>query len=186
MTFFLGNPVLSYLRLVADEENPPLVHSISWGPPESHLTPAEAATMNSQFLMLSTQGLTFITSSGDDGVNNRNARGNPTNCGLDPQYPAGVPYVTTVGGTFGVLSLVAAVVHVSLMFFVFVHLLPELKLGFSQTSGPDFGLETEISCATDVPGMPATTTSGGGFSMWYASYYTKRFCFVLKSYLLPP
>jgi len=96
-----GNSILQYLMDLSSQENPPYIHSISWGPPESHLSADIANRMNQEFAKLSARGLTFVTSSGDDGVNYRAARTNPSACGLSPQYPAGSPYVTTVGGTMG-------------------------------------------------------------------------------------
>eukprot|EP01126_Amoeba_proteus_P011930 TRINITY_DN14882_c0_g1_i1.p1 TRINITY_DN14882_c0_g1~~TRINITY_DN14882_c0_g1_i1.p1 ORF type:complete len:493 (+),score=75.74 TRINITY_DN14882_c0_g1_i1:82-1560(+) len=96
-----GNVVLEWLISLASTQNPSWIHSISWGPPESHLSSDLARRMDEEFAKLSLRGLTFVTSSGDDGVNYRAARTDPSKCGLDPQYPAGSPWVTTVGGTFG-------------------------------------------------------------------------------------
>lgn len=96
-----GNPILDYLSGVSSEQDPPLIHSISWGPPESHLDAASAARILEETAKNVARGLTFVTSSGDDGVNYRAARGNPAACGLSPQYPANNPYMVAVGGTFG-------------------------------------------------------------------------------------
>jgi subtilase family serine protease len=96
-----GNVVLEWLISLASTQNPSWIHSISWGPPESDLSPDLARRMDEEFAKLALRGLTFVTSSGDDGVNFRAARTDPSKCGLDPQYPAGSPWVTTVGGTFG-------------------------------------------------------------------------------------
>ena len=129
-----GNTVLQWLVDLAATPNPPLIHSISWGPPESHLSASMASRMDQEFAKLCLRGLTFITSSGDDGVNYRAARNNPSACGLSPQYPAGSPWVTTVGGAFG----------------------------------PEYNI-SERTCQTNVPGYSATTTSGGGLSIWCVS-----------------
>lgn len=40
-------------------------------------------------------------SSGDDGVANYGARGNPSQCGFTPSFPATSPYATAVGATQG-------------------------------------------------------------------------------------
>lgn len=96
-----GDVVLQWLINLASTPNPSWIHSISYGPPESHLSAAMLQRMNEEFVKLSLRGITFITSSGDDGVNRRTARGNPSQCGLSPQYPASNPWVTTVGGTMG-------------------------------------------------------------------------------------
>jgi len=60
-----------------------------------------ARRTDEELAKLSARGLTFVASSGDDGVNERTARGAPANCGLSPQYPASSPWVTAVGGTMG-------------------------------------------------------------------------------------
>lgn len=150
-----GNVILQWLINLASNPEPSWIHSISWGPPESHLTADLATRMDQEFAKLCTRGLTFVTSSGDDGVNYRAARGHPDQCGLSPQYPAGSSWVTTVGGS----------------------------------SGPEYG-QPERTCQTNIPNYPTTTTSGGGFSIWYKQpgYQTN----VVKSYLenmkssLPP
>jgi len=96
-----GDVVLQFLIDLSSLPVVPYIHSISWGPPESDLTPDIAQRMDEEFAKLTLRGLTFVTSSGDDGVNFRAARTDPSQCGLSPQYPAGSPWVTTVGGTFG-------------------------------------------------------------------------------------
>ena len=88
------------LRLAADPA-PSLVQSMSWGPGEAGHSPALLQRMDEEFAKLAARGITFVTSSGDDGVNDRTARGNVANCGLAPQYPATSPWVTAVGGTMG-------------------------------------------------------------------------------------
>jgi tripeptidyl-peptidase-1 len=97
----MGNPVLQFLVDLANTAAPPWIHSMSWGPPESHLTQDEALRIDQELAKLCARGLTFVASSGDDGVNSREARGNPQQCGMSPQYPASSPWVTSVGGTFG-------------------------------------------------------------------------------------
>ena len=96
-----NNAVLQWLIDLSNDTDPPLLHSISWGPPESHLSASLAARMDSELAKLCLRGLTFVASSGDDGVNDRTARADPSLCGLSPQYPASSPWVTAVGGTFG-------------------------------------------------------------------------------------
>eukprot|EP00037_Helgoeca_nana_P022985 m.237034 g.237034 ORF g.237034 m.237034 type:complete len:590 (+) comp26197_c0_seq1:64-1833(+) len=95
------NAVLTWLTRLSATKSPSWVHSISCGPPESSMTPMVASLMDQEFAKLTSRGLTFVASSGDDGVNNRAARGNPSKCGLSPQYPASSPWVTAVGGTIG-------------------------------------------------------------------------------------
>ena len=73
----------------------------SWGPPDSRLNAQLASRVETEFEKMSAMGATFVTSSGDDGVAGRKARGGTQYCGFNPQYPASSAFVTTVGGTFG-------------------------------------------------------------------------------------
>lgn len=50
---------------------------------------------------LGLKGLTLFVASGDDGVANFGARGNPDACGFTPSFPATSPYATAVGATMG-------------------------------------------------------------------------------------
>lgn len=101
-----GNVVLQWLldmqsASASSGTPPPYINSISWGPPESHLTPDVAQRMEAEFARLVAMGCTFLVSSGDDGVNDRTARQGTQSCGFSPQYPAASAWVTTVGGTMG-------------------------------------------------------------------------------------
>lgn len=95
------NTILTWLTRLSALESPSWVHSISWGPPEADMSADIAKRMDEELAKLSARGLTFVASSGDDGVNERTARGDASNCGLSPQYPASSPWVTAVGGTMG-------------------------------------------------------------------------------------
>lgn len=88
------------MRLAADPA-PSLIQSISWGPGEAGHSASLMNRMDEEFAKLAARGVTFLSSSGDDGVNDRTARGNPSACGLAPQYPASSPWVLAVGGTMG-------------------------------------------------------------------------------------
>jgi len=50
---------------------------------------------------LGLRGITVFVASGDDGVAGYEARDNPSACGFKPEYPAAVPYITSVGATMG-------------------------------------------------------------------------------------
>jgi tripeptidyl-peptidase-1 len=67
----LYNPVLDFLQYLSQEQNPPLIHSISYGPGESSLAPALAAKMDQLLAGFCARGMTFLSSSGDDGVNSQ-------------------------------------------------------------------------------------------------------------------
>mgnify|MGYP003880592577 CR=1 FL=1 len=92
---------LVWLTRLSSLPQPSLVQSISWGPPEAGHTSSLLNRMDEEFAKLAARGVTFIASSGDDGVNSPQARGHPSQCGLSPQYPASSPWVTAVGGTIG-------------------------------------------------------------------------------------
>jgi tripeptidyl-peptidase-1 len=92
---------LAWIQAVADTENPPLVHSISYGAIEPELPKFVANQFNTEAQKLGVQGVSIFVSSGDDGVANFQARSNPKKCGYNPSFPASSPYVTAVGATQG-------------------------------------------------------------------------------------
>lgn len=92
---------LQWAQAVAAAQDPPLVHSISYGSPESDSTPSQAKSFDSEVAKLGTRGVTVFVASGDDGVAGSGARGNPSACGFNPSYPATAPHVTAVGATQG-------------------------------------------------------------------------------------
>jgi tripeptidyl-peptidase-1 len=76
--------------------NPPLVHSVSYGNDEVQQTSTEYMyTVNDQFMAAATRGLSVLFASGDQGVWGRTGVGKT----YHPDFPAGSPYVTAVGGT---------------------------------------------------------------------------------------
>lgn len=89
----------SFLSLVLDSANPPLVISISYGQDEGGVSYSEMSYFNVQALKLGAMGITIVVASGDDGALSDLARGQPTNCGYSPSYPATSPYVVSVGAT---------------------------------------------------------------------------------------
>lgn len=92
---------LAWIQEVADAENPPLVHSISYGSIEDSLPKSLGNAFNTEAQKLGVQGVTILASSGDDGVANFQARSSPKECGYHPSFPASSPYVTAVGATQG-------------------------------------------------------------------------------------
>jgi tripeptidyl-peptidase-1 len=92
---------LAWIQAVADTENPPLVHSISYGAIEPELPKFIANQFNTEAQKLGVQGVSILVSSGDDGVANFQARDDPKKCGYNPSFPASSPYVTAVGATMG-------------------------------------------------------------------------------------
>jgi len=96
-----GDIFLAWIQQVADTSDAPIVHSISYGSIESDEDPTSAARFSTEAQKLGVRGMTIMVASGDDGVANFIARGNPSECGFNPSYPATCPYVTAVGATQG-------------------------------------------------------------------------------------
>jgi tripeptidyl-peptidase-1 len=94
-------PFEDWIEQVAAAENPPLVNSISYGGPESLMSPSVMNTFNTEAMKLGVQGVSIFVSSGDDGVAGNGARGNASACGYEPSFPATSPYITAVGATQG-------------------------------------------------------------------------------------
>jgi len=92
---------LAWAMAVSNSTNPPLVHSMSYGSIESENDPSEMEQFSVVVQQLGARGVSIIISSGDDGVANYGARGNASNCGFNPSFPATVPYVTAAGATQG-------------------------------------------------------------------------------------
>eukprot|EP01038_Epipyxis_sp_PR26KG_P005158 gene5158-7181_t len=93
--------VTDWITQVASMINPPLVISISYGSFQTLLTTSSMEAFDVEAMKLGVRGVTITVSSGDDGVAGYLARSKPINCGYQPQFPAGSPYVTAVGGTMG-------------------------------------------------------------------------------------
>lgn len=78
----------------------PLVHSVSYGNDEVQQTStAYMQTVDAQFQQAAALGLSILFASGDQGVWGRTGSCKGTTCTFHPDFPAGSPYVTSVGGT---------------------------------------------------------------------------------------
>lgn len=84
---------------VADDKNPPLVHSISYGGLEWDKSMMKRFSVEIQKLGL--RGVTVLVSSGDDGSVGSRVRSGTEYCGFSPSFPATCPYVVAVGATQG-------------------------------------------------------------------------------------
>ncbi|CEO98853.1 hypothetical protein PBRA_006967 [Plasmodiophora brassicae] len=93
------DPFLSWVIAVANDANPPLVHSISYGGAEQG--EPNGARFNQELMKLGLRGVTVVVSSGDDGAHSPALRQNPAQCGLVASFPASSPYVVAVGATQG-------------------------------------------------------------------------------------
>jgi len=91
-----------YLVAVANQVNPVLVHSISYGSLERELEVSILDNFDTELIKLGLMGITVVVATGDDGVANFQARSSKSSCGYNPSYPASSPYVTAVGATQGI------------------------------------------------------------------------------------
>jgi len=96
-----GVTFLGWIVNVLNSENPPLVHSVSYGGTEFDYSVGFLDRVNTEFQKAASRGLTILFASGDSGVNN--ADQSAPNCTqaqhFVPLFPASSPYVTAVGAT---------------------------------------------------------------------------------------
>jgi tripeptidyl-peptidase-1 len=91
--------LLNWMTQVSKMTNPPQIHSVSYGNDEKQQTStAYMFQCNVQFMKAGAQGISVLFASGDQGVCGREG------CGFfkkrfKPDFPAGSPYITGVGGT---------------------------------------------------------------------------------------
>jgi len=89
-------PFLDWILDVGDaaDETIPKVFSISYGDDEMYVSTSYAHRISAEFMKAGARGVSILFASGDSGAN----------CYRDtfiPDFPAGSPYVTSVGGTRG-------------------------------------------------------------------------------------
>jgi len=86
-----------WLAVILNDKAAPYVHSVSYGNDEVQQTSvAYMNSVNQQLQMAGTKGLTVMFASGDQGVWGRTGSGDGK---FNPDFPAGSPYVTVVGGS---------------------------------------------------------------------------------------
>jgi tripeptidyl-peptidase-1 len=97
---------------LSDNEIPPTI-STSYGDDEQSVPPAYAQRVCQSFAQLGSRGVTLLFSSGDSGVGSMSPNSDRCDIHPDPEvdvnavpnflpaFPAGCPYVTTVGATKG-------------------------------------------------------------------------------------
>jgi len=91
--------LLNWCNKIVSNASSPYVHSVSYGNDERQQTSrAYMLTCNTAFQKAGAQGLSILFASGDQGVCGRSG------CGVgkihfNPDFPAGSPYITSVGGT---------------------------------------------------------------------------------------
>ena len=92
-----NEPFLTWMMDVANYSTIPQVMSVSYGDQESGLSVDYMQRTNQEFQKQGLRGMSLLFASGDAGANCKNGV-------LYPFFPASSPYVTTVGGTEGLLS----------------------------------------------------------------------------------
>ena len=97
-----NEPYLTWARYAIKQAVLPGVISTSYGDDEQTVPPSYARAVCNIFAQLGARGTTLVFSSGDEGVGQNGScitnDGKKTPAFL-PAFPAGCPYVTTVGGT---------------------------------------------------------------------------------------
>jgi len=95
------DPFYTWVQALGNLQNPPLVHSISYGSIATEDPVNDMKAFNTELCILGTRGVTVAVASGDDGVANFEARNDASQCGFNPSFPATSPYVVAVGATQG-------------------------------------------------------------------------------------
>ncbi len=107
-----NEPYLTWVQYILAQQNIPQVISTSYGDDEQSVPLSYATSVCNSFAQLGARGVSLIFSSGDNGVGN--GASCQTNDGKNtttflPGFPAGCPYVTTVGATKNVNPEIVAV-----------------------------------------------------------------------------
>merc|ERR1711937_154743 len=95
--------LLDWCTQITNLDNSPLIHSVSYGNDErQQSSDAYMFSANTAFMKAGAQGLSILFASGDQGVCGREGCGGGIFGGakrFKPDFPAGSPYITAVGGT---------------------------------------------------------------------------------------
>lgn len=155
---------LAYLTYVSRQTNPPLVHSLSYGDNEADVfnqsnpnAIAYANACDQAFMTLGMQGLTFLFSSGDDGIGSAIIREDPDAACQKavPEWPASSPYVTAVGAT-QMTNKYLPICEQNYAPAANMPYLPQIDQLVAECTGT-----AETTCTSVMGGV---ITSGGGFS----------------------
>jgi len=105
-SFAFWQDLLTWVGELANETNPPYIHSVSYGSQGDYPSDAYRDRLNSDFMQLGTRGLTIVFASGDSGAGcqgigaeNEEDPEKECDCTFFPSFPATCPYVLTVGAT---------------------------------------------------------------------------------------
>jgi len=99
-----NEPYLVWVNYVMSQRDVPQVISSSYGDDEQTVPQSYAERVCKQFAQLGARGISLLVSSGDGGLGDEDGSDCFTNDGKNkttflPAFPAGCPYVTTVGAT---------------------------------------------------------------------------------------
>jgi tripeptidyl-peptidase-1 len=94
-------PFTEWIFSVNDLENPPLVHSVSYGNYETDYPLKKIRAFNTVAQKLGLRGVTILVASMDDGAALFRARNDSSKCGYNSAFPSSSPFVTSVGATQG-------------------------------------------------------------------------------------
>jgi tripeptidyl-peptidase-1 len=94
-------PFTEWIFAVNDLENPPLVHSVSYGNYETDYSQKKIFAFNVVAQKLGLRGVTVLVASMDDGAALFRARNDSSKCGYNSAFPSSSPFVTSVGATQG-------------------------------------------------------------------------------------
>jgi tripeptidyl-peptidase-1 len=103
--FNFWNDLMTWVEELANETNPPFVHSVSYGSQGNYPSDAYRDRLNADFQVLGTRGITIVFASGDDGAGCQGIGAESEgpekvcDCTFYPSFPATCPYVLTVGAT---------------------------------------------------------------------------------------
>lgn len=92
--------LLNWANQINSMKDAPLVHSVSYGNDEKQQSSTQYMyTCNTAFIKAGARGLSILFASGDQGVCGRLGCGLLSHAPFHPDFPAGSPYITAVGGT---------------------------------------------------------------------------------------
>ncbi|KAK4198097.1 peptidase S8/S53 domain-containing protein [Triangularia verruculosa] len=90
---------LTYLLNQTDDKIPKVI-SVSYGEEEQSIPRDYAVKVCNMFMQLGARGVSVIFASGDSGPGTHCIRSTDNSTYFEPTFPAGCPYVTSVGATF--------------------------------------------------------------------------------------
>eukprot|EP00928_Gymnodinium_smaydae_P096682 TRINITY_DN8589_c2_g1_i1.p1 TRINITY_DN8589_c2_g1~~TRINITY_DN8589_c2_g1_i1.p1 ORF type:complete len:576 (+),score=117.52 TRINITY_DN8589_c2_g1_i1:50-1777(+) len=92
--------LLDWVHEITGLQDPPLVHSVSYGNDEKQQPSVEFMfNCNTGFMKAGVRGISILFASGDQGVCGRQGCGLIKHAPFHPDFPGDSPYITTVGGT---------------------------------------------------------------------------------------